>query len=237
MQNNPQNQANTLLDHPLEMTVHDLPTNDLPEGAAGPATGSRTNRWAVWLILAVCAAPVIASYTAYYVVRPQNKVVHGDLIQPTVSTPHQEVRDLKGQARELSDLKGQWLFMSVGGGACDAQCQERLYLQRQLIVSLGAEKDRVDWVWLINDDAPVDEKILPALQSAQVLRVPNSVLQAWLKPAPGQTLESSFYLVDPQGEWMERFGVSSEREQVANVKKDLNRLLSASASWDRAGRD
>ena len=236
MQNNPQPQANAQLDHPLEMTVHDLPQSDL-SGSSTTPVGSRTNHWLVWLILAVCAAPVIASYTAYYVVRPQNKVVHGDLIQPTVSIPRQEVSDLKGKVRELSDLKGQWLFMSVGGGGCDAQCQERLYLQRQLIVSLGAEQDRVDWVWLINDDAPVDEKILPALQSAQVLRVPASVLQAWLKPSEGKTLESSFYLVDPQGEWMERFGVSSEREQVANVKKDLNRLLSASASWDRAGRD
>jgi cytochrome oxidase Cu insertion factor (SCO1/SenC/PrrC family) len=236
MQNNPQPQANAQLDHPLEMTVHDLPQSDLPDGASSPV-GSRTNRWLVWLILAVCAAPVIASYTAYYVVRPQNKVVHGDLIQPTVSIPQVQVRDVKGQVRDLSSLKGQWLFMSVGGGACDAQCQERLYLQRQLIVSLGAEQDRVDWVWLINDDAPVDEKILPALKSAQVLRVPTSVLQAWLKPSEGKTLESSFYLVDPQGEWMERFFASSEREQILNVKKDLNRLLSASASWDRAGRD
>jgi len=236
MQNNPQPQANAALDHPLEMTVHDMPQSDLSGGASSPV-GSRTNRWMLWLILAVCAAPVIASYTAYYVVRPQNKAVHGDLIQPTVSIPQQEVRDLKGQVKDLSALKGQWLFMSVGGGACDAQCQERLYLQRQLIVSLGAEKDRVDWVWLINDDAPVDEMIMPALQSAQVLRVPSAVLQAWLKPAEGKNLESSFYLVDPQGEWMERFVASSEREQVVNVKKDLNRLLSASASWDRAGRD
>lgn len=225
-----------MLDHPLEMTVHDLPHSEFNQGAYG--TGQeRAQRWAVWLILAICSAPVIASYMAYYVIRPEQRAIHGDLIQPTVSIPAAQVLDLRRQTRELTDLKGQWLFMSVGSGACDERCQERLYLQRQLIVSLGAESDRVDWVWLINDEAEVDEKLLPALQSAQVLRVPKEVLQSWLKPKQDQSLESFFYLVDPQGQWMERFIASGQNEQMLNVKKDLNRLLSASSSWDRAGRN
>jgi cytochrome oxidase Cu insertion factor (SCO1/SenC/PrrC family) len=236
MQNKSNTHADPLLDHPLEMTVHDLPEGRGVDGESNHA-GQRSNRWAVWLIMAVCAAPVIASYLAYYVVRPQHKVVHGELIQPSVATPQVLVKDLRGQTHELSDLKGQWLFMSVSGGSCDAQCQQRLYIQHQLIESLGAEKDRVDWVWLINDEVPVDEQILPALSSAHVLRVPKEVLETWLKPADGKTLESSFYLVDPQGQWMERFMALGDQEQMLNVKKDLNRLLSASASWDRAGRD
>ena len=51
----------------------------------------------------------------------------------------------------LPALKGQWLLVSVSGGACDASCEGHLYLQRQLRESLGREKDRVDWVWLVDD--------------------------------------------------------------------------------------
>jgi hypothetical protein len=61
-------------------------------------------------------------------------------------------------------------------------------------------------------------------------------IQAWLKPGAGHALEDYFYLVDPQGQWMERFLIGQEVSQLANIKKDLVRLLRASASWDRAGR-
>ena len=56
--------------------------------------------------------------------------------------------------------------MSVASGACDAACEKTLYLQRQLRESLGRDKDRIDRVWLVSDDAPVREALLPALQQA-----------------------------------------------------------------------
>ena len=41
------------------------------------------------------------------------------------------------------------------------------------------------------------------------------------------------YLVDPMGEWMMRAPAEPDPQRV---KRDLDRLLRASASWDRAGR-
>ena len=49
-------------------------------------------------------------------------------------------------------------------------------------------------------------------------------------------LEEHLYLVDPMGHWMMRFPARLDREGAAKAKRDLERLMRASASWDKAGR-
>ena len=90
-------------------------------------------------------------------------------------------------------------------GACDETCARHLYLQRQLREGLGKDKDRLDWVWLVSDAAPVASALLPALKDATVLRVPPTQLAQWLKPLEGHALPEHLYLVDPLGNWMMRF--------------------------------
>src|SRR5256885_8803090 len=51
---------------------------------------------------------------------------------------------LDGAPLPLQSLKGQWLLLSVAGGACGSACESHLYLQRQLRETLGREKDRLD---------------------------------------------------------------------------------------------
>ena len=130
----------------------------------------------------------------------------------------------------------QWLLVSVAPAACDALCQSNLYLQRQLRESLGREKDRFDRVWLISDDAPVPDALQPALQGATVLRVPALTLSGWLEPAAGSALSDHLYVVDPMGHWMMRLPPRLGVENASRAKRDLERLLRASRSWDQPGR-
>ncbi len=74
---------------------------------------------------------------------------------------------------------------------------------------------------------------LDADPSLQVLRVPRDALAAWLQPEAGRALEDHLYLVDPMGEWMMRVPADPD---PARVKRDLDRLLRASSSWDLPGR-
>ena len=221
-------------DHPLGLTVYDLPD---PQAVA-QADEQRTTqgRWRMLLLLLVCAAPVIASYFTYYVVRPEARRNHGELIQPTRSLPDLPTRTLQGEAGVLSALKGQWLLISVSSGACNEACQQSLYLQRQILTGLGKDRDRTDWVWLIDDDAPVPATIQPGLAEAVVLRVPGEALSQWLSAQPGKSLHDHWFLVDPQGEWMMRFGPHIDTQQAVLAKKDLERLLRAANGWDKAGR-
>ena len=222
--------TSTVQDEPLGLTVHAMPVpgHDGPRNTAG--------RWKMIAVLLVCASPVLLSYFTYYVIRPEGRRNYGELIDPQRPLPDVRTLTSDGKAGALTALKGQWLLMSVASASCDQACQQRLYFQRQLREALGKEKDRVDWVWLINDDAAIDKRLLPALASSTVLRVPADGLVRWLMPAAGQRLEDHLYLVDPLGNWMMRFPANMDAAGAAKAKRDLDRLVRASSSWDKAGR-
>jgi hypothetical protein len=222
-----------LQDQPLGLTVHAMP---VPDQSATRAPSTVAGRWKMLAVLLVCAAPVIASYFTYYVVRPEGRRNFGELIDPQRPLPPLATRALDGRAGTLTALKDQWLLISVAGGACDARCEQNLYFQRQLRESLGKEKERLDRVWLVADEAPVRDALLPALASSAVLRVAPAELAKWLEPAAGQRLEDHLYLVDPIGNWMMRFPADMDAAAAAKAKRDLERLLRASSSWDKEGR-
>jgi hypothetical protein len=223
------------LPEPLVLTVHTLATPDLSAGEAARRT--RAGRLKMLLVLAICAAPVIASYLMFYVVRPGAAANYGSLIQPTRSLPALTLHTPAGLPVVASALKGQWLLVAVGPAACADGCQRRLYLQRQLREMLGRDRDRLDKVWLVTDAAPLESGLLEALQATPgmtVLRADAAAVARWLVPEVGRALEEHLYLVDPMGEWMMRMPAEPD---PLRVKRDLDRLLRASASWDRAGRE
>ena len=225
--------TNSSSDQPLGLTVHSMPA---PQDIAANAANTRMGRWKMLMVLLVCAAPVVASYITYYLVRPQARQNFGILIDPQLPLPDMQVLEMAGKQTNLRALKGQWLLISVAGGTCDAQCQHHLYMQRQLREGVGKEKDRVDWVWLVSDDAAIAPSLLPALTTATVLRVPAEQLQTWLQSEQGTTLQDHLYVVDPLGNWMMRFPARIDVDQAPKVKRDMERLLRASAFWDTPGR-
>lgn len=222
------------IDSPLDLTVTKLPQ-------PSPDTTERTKlgRLKMLAVLLICATPVIASYFTYYVIRPSNTKSFGELVQPQRPMPNLAATTLGGQATTLQSLRGQWLLVSVSGGACAKPCPDHLYMQRQLRETLGKEKDRLDWVWLISDDAPVATELLSRLtdpnmkgKGFQALRVKEADLATWLQDGGAR-----LYLIDPQGDYMMRFPVSMTIEQAAKAKADISRLLRASSFWDTPGRD
>jgi hypothetical protein len=232
--NFPKNQTDPEVDAPLGLTVHSMPT---PAGIVQTdGTRTRVGRWKMLFVLLICASPVIASYWTYYVVRPEGRRNYGELIEPQRPLPPVSTASLTGEQSTLTALKGQWLLISVASGLCDAPCQQRLYFQRQLRETLGKDKDRLDRVWLIQDDAPVSPSLTPALAQSTVLRIKLSDLSGWLAPAQGQHLEDHLFLVDPLGNWMMRFPANMDVAGAAKAKRDLERVMRASAFWDTAGR-
>lgn len=226
-------EAQAARDEPLGLTVHSLPVAD-EQALRRRTVGGRLK---MLLVLLACAAPVIASYFTYYVIRPEGRTNYGTLIEPARPLPAAwPLTTLAGAAVEPASLRGQWLLVVVGSGACDAACEQRLYLQRQLREMLGRERDRVDKVWLVTDEVtprPELQAALTAGDPVQILRVPAEALARWLEPAPGQAPHDHLYIVDPMGMWMMRMPPAPE---PSRVKRDLERLLRASSSWDHAGR-
>jgi hypothetical protein len=218
---------------PLSFTVHSMPSPDIDADARRTASG----RLKMLLVLLVCSAPVIASYFTYFVVRPQGRSNYGELIEPLRPIPPGlPLVDLQGKAVAPRSLHGQWLLVVVAGAGCDVRCEKMLWLQRQLRETLGRDKDRLDKVWLVNDRATIRPETLAAVRAGDpvtVLRVDPAALDDWLAAAPGHALEDHFFLVDPLGHWMMRMPADP---QPSKMKRDVERLLRASAAWDQPGR-
>ena len=239
--NTPHTTAKAADYHLLSMTVYDLPTP--LEAVQSDAKRTLKGRLFMIGVLLICAAPVVLSYLTYYVIRPSSVKSYGDLIQPTRAIPSIEGRVIahpKGESDQaiinLNQLKGQWLMVSVGESSCNDACQQTLYFQRQIHTALGKERDRVDRVWLVTQDKPIEPAILKGLGDAWVISVPQSAVSGWLTPGAHQALNDHLYLIDPMGEWMMRFPAGLGIDTAPKIRRDLERLLRASESWDLAGR-
>jgi cytochrome oxidase Cu insertion factor (SCO1/SenC/PrrC family) len=208
------------------------PQPSRPPVATAPAPrGSwQRGRWKLLLLAAICAAPVIASYVTYYIIKPQGGVTnYGALIEPQRPIPPSlTVRDENNQALSLATLKGKWLMLSVDSSACDEACVKKLYFMRQIRATQSTERERVVTVWLRTDAAPVSDMIRRAYGDTRFLVADPAALAAWLPPGKGTSLNQHIFLVDPNGNLMMRFPNDPD---PGKIKNDLTRLL----KWSTIG--
>lgn len=220
-------------DDPLHLTVHSLPVSS----ALRDRPSQMGARLKLALLLLVCAAPVIASYLTYYVIRPEGRRNNGDLIDPQQPLPAVQVTTLQGSHMSLPSLRGQWLLIAVADKACDPKCQNNIYFQRQLQKILGKDSDRLDKVLVLLADTTFDASQMAALNDTTVLKANRHDIVAWLKPSAGHTIDDHLYVVDPLGNWMMRLPPNMDLNSATQSKRDLERLMKASSFWDKAGRN
>ncbi len=193
-------------------------------------------RWKLLAVLAVCAAPLIASYFTYYVIKPKGGVTnYGALIDPRqYPIPAMASTTLDGKPARLEDYKGKWIMLKVGPSDCQQDCQDQLFAMRQLRTMQGKEMERIERVWLITDNEPLETMLLRVNDGTRMLRAPAGVVEKWLPLESGVADRAAdhVYLIDPLGNLMMRFpkgAVSSDVEKVKRVHKDIAKLLKASA--------
>lgn len=188
---------------------------------------TRRGRIQMLLLLLACAAPVIASYLAYYVIKPEGgKTNFGTLVYP---------------AQELNPawldvpLQGKWtLLIARPAGECqikDEKCIEALFLMRQVRVAMGRENKRVQLLWVNTDGKPVDPEVAKAYDDQvagfKVVKLPSDYKQkvdfeTWLnKEGAGQQIQ----LIDPSPAKMMYFPVTTSPKEFSSIKKDLEKLL------------
>jgi hypothetical protein len=186
----------------------------------------KNGRWKLFAVLAVCAAPLIASYLTYYVIKPQGRTNYGALIDPRAHPmPALGTTTLDGQPAPLEALKGKWLMLQVSDAACPTPCQKKLFEMRQLRLAQGKDMDRIERVWLITDNKPLETMLMREYDGTRMLRVKPDSLKTWLPTEPGTTAADHIYMIDPLGNLMMRFPKDGDPNRV---KKDVAKLLKAS---------
>jgi len=184
-------------------------------------------RWKLFAVLAVCASPLIASYFMYYVVKPSGRTNYGALIDPrTVPMPAMATRTVGGDPVTLESMRGKWIMLKVGGSDCGQACQDQLFTMRQLRTMQGRERERIERVWLITDEEPLETMLLRVNDGTRMLRAPADTVYKWLPVEAGGNAREHIYMIDPLGNLMMRF---PKNPDPAKMKKDIGKLLKASA--------
>ncbi|MBU3562258.1 hypothetical protein [Polynucleobacter sp. Tro8-14-1] len=193
------------------------------------AINARTRRGRIQMLflLLACASPVLASYFAYYVIKPEGgKTNFGTLVYPA-----QEFNTAWLDA----PLQGKWtLLVARPAGEChikDEKCIEALFLMRQTKVAMGRESERLQLIWVNTDGKPVDPEVLKIYDEKtaglKVLTLPSDPKQradfeTWLnKEGVGQEIQ----LIDPSPAKMMYFPVTNSPKEFSSMKKDLEKLL------------
>ena len=202
-----------------------IPASQTDSAAINAQT--RRGRIQMLLLLLACATPVIASYIAYYFIKPEGgKTNFGTLVYP---------------AQELNPawlnvpLQGKWtLLIARPAGECqlkDEKCIEALFLMRQVKVAMGRESKRVQLLWVNTDGRTIDSEVAKAYDQQvagfKVVALPADLklkteFENWLnKEGAGQQIQ----LIDPSPAKMMYFPVTNSPKEFSSIKKDLEKLL------------
>lgn len=182
----------------------------------------KKSRLSLWVLIALCTAPVVASYVAFYFMPPSGHVNYGELIE-TRALPDARLALADGTPLQWHKLKGKWLMLIVDSGACDADCQRKLLYMRQVRLAQGKSMDRVERVWLIADEALPTDPVVREFQGTWLIRAAGSEL---LKQFPAQRAAADhIYVIDPLGNLMLRFPRDADPRKMV---KDIARLLKIS---------
>jgi hypothetical protein len=201
----------------------------------GKVAGGQPGHWrryrVLYAVIALCSAPVLASYLVYYVFPPSGRTNYGTLITPR-PIPATPLAALDGRPFSFTELAGQWVMVAAAPAVCDPACASALLQMRQQRLMTGKERNRVERVWLITDKAPIAPELLRDYEGTFFVRAPAAAVRELLA-ADGGALAGHVWLVDPMGNLMLRWPQDPEPQRV---KKDLLRLLAASSHWVRVER-
>jgi peroxiredoxin len=197
-----------------------------PNKPADPQQRKR-GRWMLWLVLLVCASPMIASYFTYYVLKPEKRNNYGTLIdQRAHPVPAMATTTLDGKPVALDQFKGKWVMLMAAPSACEEACRKQLFAMRQLRKMQGKEMERIERVWLITDSEPLDTLVIREYDGTHMLRADARAIANWLPADSGTSVADHIYMIDPLGHLMMRFPKDPDPRKVY---KDINKLLKASS--------
>ena len=194
----------------------------MSRSASNAPPDRRAGRIKALAIAVLCLAPFVAALTVYYYRQPQGGANYGELIAPhPLSDP--ALHHLDRRAFRLSELRGKWVLLQLDQAECGAACQVKLHDMRQVRLAQGREMGRVERVWLILDEAPLETLLLREYDGTRMLRAAGSPLLAEFPQT--RSVSDHIYVIDPHGNLMLRFPKDADPRKM---NKDLGRLLRAS---------
>ncbi len=175
---------------------------------------------------AVALAPVVAGYALYHWWRPASFTNYGRLVTPPIPVADLQVHQPDGGMFSFAQYRGKWVLVTVDSGACGDYCRRKLYLLRQIRLTQGMDRDRIERAWLIDDGLRPDARLAVEYEGTRQTGANGSALLA--KLAALGASRDQIYVIDPLGNVM----LIYDRDPDPNrMKQDLTRLVRLSGAW------
>lgn len=185
----------------------------------------RRGRRIALLLFAIGFGPMIVASVMFYTgwMNPTGQSNNGTLIQPPVALS--DLGLVNGEGQPLADRFGPqqadatWMMLVVAGGECAAECQEQVYLARQVNTALGKNQDRMQRAAYL-EQPPAD---LSGYPNMPLLELRNGASPRW----PGNVdIERTpqIYVIDPFGNVMMRYGPGHTGKAMLEDLKHLMKI-------------
>ncbi|HEV8077211.1 MAG TPA: hypothetical protein VGP45_02380 [Marinobacter sp.] len=182
-------------------------------------------------IMLIVALPMIVASVIYHtgIGMPTGTVNKGDLLSPPQSIDQLQLRDADGNPWQADTERKRWRMLIPATGQCDEQCQQNLYITRQVHVRLGKDAYRVERLFVLLDDTLDVEMqdffreehpglVVLNTESARL----NDLLAATDLAGINPVAEGRYFLVDQNGYLMMSYNPEhTGKELLADVKKML----------------
>lgn len=150
---------------------------------------------------------------------------HGELIEPVQPLGSFSAVTADGQTISEAVIADRWQLAYVAPRQCTEQCLERLYWLRQVRRAQDRHRPEIGLMLVTGDelDAAAPARIVGLADDFVMLTGTAGAEMAGRFPDPDR---GSFYIVDPNGNIIERFDGDADPN---GIRRDLRRLL----TWTR----
>ena len=180
-------------------------------------------------IFAVFFGPLLFATWLFYVPnswmnsKTQN---YGTLINPVRPLDDFKITAINGDIWDKQHFLGKWTFLYIGDEHCDLYCEASLFKMRQVRLTLGRDRQRVQRKYLGIDNEKDKQSINDIIKRYPDMQV------SWFKFDKTPNSLSIFelqknvvYLIDPLGNLMMQYFHDATSK---GMKNDLKRLLKVS---------
>lgn len=189
----------------------------------------RRGRRTALLLFAIGFGPMIFATIMYYTgwLHPESRSNHGELIQPAVPVAELNLVDSDGdplQNRFGADLQEPRWLMVVTARSCGEECEQLLYLARQVNIALGKNANRMGRAaWLGEVPPALQERWSDEYSSMERLQLAPGAAAAWPEGVDPSE-QPRILLMDPFGNVMMHYGSEHTGKEMLEDLKHLMKL-------------
>ncbi|WP_444929189.1 hypothetical protein ACJJIF_15260 [Microbulbifer sp. SSSA002] len=178
-------------------------------------------------ILASVVLPITAAYIVYYtgMGMPKNTINQGELLQPPFDITEIKIT-LQGQQLPLvAQDERKWRYLILSDSDCGKDCEDLLYISRQVHIRLGEKAHRLERLLIVGDSLGRErqKQLQTEHPKLKIINLDDENLKQLIEKTEHDGVTSTkALLVDQQGFAM----MAYDRQHSGNqLLKDIKRLL------------